>query len=292
MPNLWFVFTTGLLTGGLTCMATQGGLLTALIAQRATNDESFDKTQGKPRTTNNAFSVAMFLAAKLVAYTILGGLLGWLGSFFQLSLSLQAGLMAAVAGFMIGSALALLDIHPIFRHFLITPPRFLMRFVRNQSKSQDFFAPMLLGVLTIFVPCGTTQAMMALAVSSGNPLWGAAILATFVVGTSPLFFTIGYSAGKLQGVFADQFRKIVATAVMTIAVWQLNVAAVLSGSRFTLSAVASVADCVVFSNCGATGGMIAGAAANEATIRIQSNGYTVDRSVLKAGSTGTFRLAN
>jgi hypothetical protein len=80
--------------------------------------------------------------------------------------------------------------------------------------------------------------------------------------------------------------------VLTIAVWQLNVAMTLSGSRFTLRAFASAADCVVFSNCGATGGMIAGAESSEATIRIQSNGYTLDNPVIKAGSTVTLRLVN
>lgn len=282
MPNLWIVFTTGLLTGGLTCMAAQGGLLATLVAQRRAESEE----------RSEKYQILLFLGSKLVAYTALGALLGWLGSFFQLSLGLQAILMATVAIFMIGSALALLDVHPFFRHFLITPPRFLMRLIRNQSKSQDYFAPALLGAMTIFVPCGTTQAMMALAIASANPFLGAAILATFVLGTSPLFFTIGYGASRLGGIFRDQFRNVVAGIVLGIAIWNLNVAAMLSGSRFNLRAFASAADCVVFANCGATGGMIAGAAASEATIRIQSNGYTVDRSVLKAGSTVTLRLVN
>jgi len=32
--SLWAIFLTGLITGGLTCMAVQGGLLAATIAQR------------------------------------------------------------------------------------------------------------------------------------------------------------------------------------------------------------------------------------------------------------------
>ena len=32
--NLWTVFLTGLFTGGLTCLAVQGGLLASTIAQR------------------------------------------------------------------------------------------------------------------------------------------------------------------------------------------------------------------------------------------------------------------
>ena len=104
--------------------------------------------------------------------------------------------------FMLGTALNLLDVHPIFRYFVIQPPKFLTRLVRKQSKSThfakasrveaDMFAPAILGALTIFIPCGTTQAMMALAIGSGSPFLGASVLFAFVLGTSPVFFILGY----------------------------------------------------------------------------------------------------
>lgn len=62
--------------------------------------------------------------------------------------------------FMVGTALNMLNVHPIFRYFIIPPPRFITRKIRNQSKSQDVFAPALLGAFTVFIPCGATQAMM------------------------------------------------------------------------------------------------------------------------------------
>ncbi len=158
MPNLWLIFSTGLIAGGLTCAAVQGGLLTATIAQQGRGDP-------KRREIGPILS---FLIAKLVAYTILGLFLGWLGSFFQFSLKLQAILLAGVAIFMIGTALALLEVHPLFRYFIIHPPRFLTRLVRQQTKSGSLFAPAILGVFTIFIPCGTTQAMMALAVEKAG----------------------------------------------------------------------------------------------------------------------------
>src|SRR3972149_1246268 len=171
MPTLWLIFTTGLITGGITCMAVQGGLLATTLAQR----QALVGSEGNSRT----LPVLSFLAAKLLAYTILGALLGWLGSFFQLSVALQAFLLAAVAVFMVGTALNMLGVHPIFRYFVIAPPRFVTRIIRSRAKSADSFAPALLGLFTIFIPCGTTQAMMALAIGSGNPLYGAVILSAF-----------------------------------------------------------------------------------------------------------------
>ena len=47
----------------------QGGLLATTIAQREANAYS-----------GRAAPIAMFLAAKLVAYTVLGALLGWFGA--------------------------------------------------------------------------------------------------------------------------------------------------------------------------------------------------------------------
>lgn len=81
--NLWAVFTTGLFIGGLTCLAVQGGLLAATIAQR---EEGKLKAKAKGR---NAIPILSFLTSKLIAYTILGFLLGWFGSLFQLSFTTQ-----------------------------------------------------------------------------------------------------------------------------------------------------------------------------------------------------------
>src|SRR6266849_3744065 len=189
------IFLTGLLTGGLTCMAVQGGLLAATLAQ-SEEERLKEKAKG-----GNALPILAFLGAKLTAYTLLGFLLGWFGSFFQLSLSVQTILDFAIVIFMIGTALNILNVHPIFRYFVIQPPRFLTRLVRKQSKSKDMFAPALLGAFTVFISCGTTQAMMAFAIASGKPLTGAAILFAFILGTSPLFFVLGYFATKLGDMF-------------------------------------------------------------------------------------------
>ena len=132
--NLVTIFLTGLLAGGLSCLAVQGGLLTATIAQRGE-----EKLKEGLKNGNTALPIVSFLITKLIAYTLLGFLLGWLGSFFQLSISLKVILQIAVAVFMIGTALSILNVHPIFRYFIIQPPKFMTRIVRKQSKSKDIF---------------------------------------------------------------------------------------------------------------------------------------------------------
>ncbi len=288
--NLVAIFLTGLITGGLTCLAVQGGLLAATLAQR---EEEHLKDKAK---AGHAFPIFIFLGAKLFAYTLLGLALGWFGSLFQLSLTAQVVLQVLVAIFMAGTALALLDIHPFFRYFIIQPPKFLTRKIRSQSKSKDVFAPAILGAFTVFIPCGTTQAMMALAVGTGSPVAGAAIMFAFILGTTPLFFALGYFASKLGDFWQSRFMKIAAFAIILLALFNLNNAVALTGSSFTINKLAKNTFCTV-AYCQANGTTAAAekggnATVSEATITIDNNGYTPRELSVKAGSTVTLHLVN
>lgn len=230
--NVWGIFLLGLFTGGLTCLAVQGGLLTATIAQREE-----EKLKEKTKQSGNALPIIAFLGAKLVAYTLFGFLLGWFGSLFQLSITAQIVMQIAVAVFMLGTALSILNVHPIFRYFIIQPPKFVTRMVRNKSKSKSLFAPVLLGAFTVFIPCGTTQAMMALAMGSGNPLIGSAVLFSFVLGTSPLFFVLGYFATKLSESLHKMFMRITAGVLILLSLFNLNNVLALTGNTWTFDSV-------------------------------------------------------
>jgi sulfite exporter TauE/SafE len=287
--NLWAIFTTGLFVGGLTCLAVQGGLLAATIAQR---EEEKLKAKAKG---GNAVPILSFLGAKLIAYTILGFLLGWFGSLFQLSITSQIVLQFAVVIFMVGAALNILDVHPIFRYFIIQPPRFLTRLVRKQSKSSDIFAPGLLGAFTVFIPCGTTQAMMALAIASTSPINGALIMFAFVLGTSPIFFLLGYFATKLGDTLHQQFMRFAAFAIIILAIFNLNNTIALTGSSFTLENMWKGFWCTV-NFCDNVPGVASGQttvpATNNATISIESTGYNPNNITVKAGSQFTLNLTN
>lgn len=140
-------------------------------------------------------------------------------------------------GYMIAVALNLLNVHPIFRYAIIQPPRFLTRLIRNQTKSKDVFAPALLGVMTIFIPCGTTLAMEALAVSTGSPLLGAMVMAAFTLGTMPLFFGIGFLTTSLGDAFRAKFFKIAGALVLYLGVTSFNGALLAAGSPVTLQSI-------------------------------------------------------
>ncbi len=274
--NLWTIFLTGLLTGGLTCLAVQGGLLAATIAQREE-----EKLKDKLKKSGNVLPILAFLLTKLIAYTGLGFLLGWFGSLFQLSITTQIIMQVIVAIFMIGTALNIFNVHPVFRYFVIQPPKSLTRIVRNQSKNKSLFAPALLGAFTVLIPCGTTQAMMALAIGSANPFVGAAILFLFVLGTSPLFFALGYFAFKLGETLHRRFMRFAALTLIILAMFNLNNALALTGFSFPKFNMDS-------------GGQTTSNSIPQTnvTIDILDTGYTPNSINVKAGSNVTFTIKN
>ncbi len=286
MPNLGLVFLTGLLTGGLTCLAVQGGLLATAIA----DDENRSRTKAQ-----SALLILSFLTAKLIAYTILGAALGLAGSAFQLNITSQSILMAIVAVFMLGNALALLEVHPIFRYFILTPPRFLTRVIRDQAKGKNIFTPAILGAMTVFIPCGTTQAMMALAIGTGNPVYGALTLGIFVLGTWPSFGILGFVATQFKDFLQGRFRKIAGLAILVIAAWNLNGAANLLGSPLTLESMTKGLVCTTSFCDPKQSGRVAAIEDGKMRAEIlldERQGYVPDLVTIRAGETVKLKLVN
>lgn len=236
--DLMLAFVTGLTTGGLSCLAVQGGLLASSLAHQLEQDvQNQGAKKGKLRP-KAAQPILLFLAAKLVAYTLLGLLLGALGSLLQLTAMMRAVLMIAIGIFMLGNGLRMLNIHPIFRIFAIEPPKRLTRYLRRTSKNGESLAtPLFLGALTVLIPCGVTQAMMAVALGTGDALLGAAIMFAFTLGTSPVFFGVAYFATRLGATLEKYFMRIVAVVVIILAVVSIDSGLNLAGSPFSISAL-------------------------------------------------------
>lgn len=224
VSQLLVAFVTGLTTGGLSCLAVQGGLLASSLAHQIEQDylegAAHKRKHGqKPLSvhrTNPALPISLFLIAKLVAYTLLGALLGLLGSYLTLSPMTRAILMIAIGLFMLGNALRMFNVHPIFRYFSIEPPKFITRYIRRTAKGTDTVTPIFLGLLTVFIPCGVTQAMMAAALGTGSVVAGASLMFAFVLGTSPVFFIVAYLTTELGARLEKFFMRFVAVVVLVL----------------------------------------------------------------------------
>ncbi|CAN5293541.1 hypothetical protein BH10PAT1_BH10PAT1_3460 [soil metagenome] len=274
MNQIWLAFITGLTTGGLSCMAVQGGLLASSLSSQ-TEEEI---------TRNQRFAhVGLFLIAKIIAYTILGGLLGLIGSKLIISPVFQGSIQIVIGLFMLGTAARLLNLHPIFRYFVIQPPKFVYKFMKNESKSKSIFTPLLLGAMTILIPCGITQAMMILAVGTGSAVLGAAILLAFTLGTTPVFFTLGVTASHLMKKKA--FIYISCFVIIILGILSINTGQILRGSNQTLQNYA-IALKSMFGNQPQIAGVATKIDADgkqQITINVTSGGYQALSNTLKVG---------
>lgn len=243
MFNLLVAFMTGLTAGGLSCMAVQGGLLSSSLAHQIEQDIQAQPAASKKSSRTQpahqpkiAVPILLFLGAKVAAYTILGFLLGLLGSVLQLTPLMRAVLLFAIGIFMVGNALRMFNVHPIFRYFSIEPPSWLTRFIRRKAKnSADAVTPIFLGALTVLIPCGVTQAMMAVALGTGNPWIGAATMLSFTLGTTPVFFAIAYFTTRLGAALEKYFKIFVGVTVLLIGLWTIESGLNLVGAPFSIT---------------------------------------------------------
>lgn len=242
--SLWAVLVTGLLAGGASCAAVQGGLLAGAVARRQpepvpTTRQTGQRRKGRPvapprSALDDAVPVGSFLAAKLVSHTALGALLGFLGDAVQLSVRTRAVVQIAAGVVMVLLALNLFGVKAV-RRALPAPPAAWGRLVRRQSRWSSGYAPAVLGAATVLIPCGVTLGMEFLAIASGSALAGAAIMATFVIGTSPLFAAIGYAAARSTALLRGRLSILAAAAVLAAGLVSVNTGLVLADSSVTLT---------------------------------------------------------
>ena len=145
-------------------------------------------------------------------------------------------LQAAIGVFMVGTALRMFKVHPIFRYFALEPPSFVTRYIRRKAKGEASAAtPVFLGALTVLIPCGVTQAMMAVAMGTGSAVAGATTMFAFILGTSPVFFVVAYLATRLGSRLEASFMRIVAIVVLILGLISVDAGLTLAGWPYSFS---------------------------------------------------------
>ena len=239
--SLWAVLLTGLFAGGASCAAVQGGLLAGTLARR--RPEAAPATVGTRRNKQTATlgtaredlaPVGAFVSGKLASHALLGAGLGLVGDAVQFGPRVRAYMQIAAGIAMVVLALDLLGVGAV-RGLVPAPPPAWTRLVRRSGRRGGSLAPALLGVTTILIPCGVTLSVMFLAVASGSAIMGAAIMATFVLGTAPLFTAIGLVARRSAGALRGRLGVLAGAAVLVAGLVAINAGLVLNGSAFTLA---------------------------------------------------------
>lgn len=210
-------FLIGVIASLSTCMAVVGGLVLSMSATFA-------------REGDRVRPQVLFHAGRLVSFFVLGGVIGALGSFWTLGptgtfiMSLLVGLVMLLLG------VNLLDLFPSFKRLQPAMPKFFAKHALGISQLNHWLTPLVVGVVTFFLPCGFTQAMQLYSLTTGSFLSGATTMLSFALGTLPVLAAIGFSSFSIrESASAGIFFKSAGLIVILFALFNITNSLVIIG---------------------------------------------------------------
>ncbi len=146
----------------------------------------------------------LYNLGRITTYSILGGILGYIGSFAAYAGEHRGvpGAVLLVAGvFMILMGLniaGMLGRRGLLDDTGITERMFFRKAFHNILALESAGGTLLLGLLLGFLPCGLLYPVLMLAAASGGFISGMVIMLVFGVGTVPAMFTFGILVSRIQ----------------------------------------------------------------------------------------------
>ncbi|MBI3384699.1 sulfite exporter TauE/SafE family protein [Candidatus Gottesmanbacteria bacterium] len=210
-----FIFLIGLVAAMSTCIAVTGGLLLAVAAKY--NEQNPYQSGWQKFKPNIYFNIG-----RVVSYTLLGGVIGALGSVLTLSpringfVSIGASLVMIVLGFQ------LLKLFPWMRRFQPKMPKFIAHKVHQMSEGESKAGPFILGASTFFLPCGFTQALQLYVLSKGDPVTGALTMLAFSLGTLPALLSLSAISSFIKGTIQNYFLKFAGVVVIMLGFFNVS----------------------------------------------------------------------
>ncbi len=202
------------------------GLLTSIHCVGMCGGITLSQCVGvKAETTKDRLRPSfLYNSGRVISYTIVGGLVGALGSIISFN-GMMRGIVAIFAGiFMVIMGLNLLNVFPSLRKYNLRLPRFLTKGIDKSNHG-----PFYIGLLNGLMPCGPLQAMQLYALSTGDPIKGALSMLVFSLGTTPLMFGFGAVSSMLSKKFTSKMMAVSAVLVIFLGIGMFNTGMSLSG---------------------------------------------------------------
>lgn len=163
--------------------------------------------------------------ARGLAYTALGAAAGTIGAATDIGARLNGGVRASaiVAGvLMIALGIATLLQNLGVLSTIIRPPKALQKTAASAHKRAFGLPPVhraaAVGFLTPLLPCGWLYAFVVVAAGTGSPLIGAAVMASFWMGTLPLMGLLGLGLNTLTGPLRQRLPAVTSVIVIALGV--------------------------------------------------------------------------
>ena len=228
------IFLAGILTS-FHCVAMCGGIALGqcIPAAGAAAEASGFAAKVRPGLLYNG--------GRVLSYTVIGAVVGALGSVFGFSAGAKGVITGAAGLFMLVLGLRMLG---LFRRLRL-PSLPLPAFFRAGFRKLSGRGPFVVGLLSGFIPCGPLQTMQLYALGTGSVPAGALSMFLFGLGTTPLLFGFGAAAASIP-------RKHAVHLVQAGAVLVLFLGAITVGRALTLAGYA-VPELASFSTGGSAG---------------------------------------
>ncbi|MBP6860160.1 MAG: sulfite exporter TauE/SafE family protein [Candidatus Pacebacteria bacterium] len=207
--NYGTAFLIGLIASVSTCMAVVGSLVLSVSANYA---KEGDKVRPQ----------VLFHIGRLAAFFLLGGIIGAVGSAFQLGTVGIFVMTFVVALVMLILGINLLDIFPWAKKLQPTFPKFISNHLLEIKKVNHTLTPVLLGIVTFVLPCGFTQSMQLYSLTTGSFWGGATTMFVFALGTLPVLALLSFgSLGIRDKATSSVFFKTAGLVVIIFALMNL-----------------------------------------------------------------------
>jgi uncharacterized protein len=166
--------------------------------------QSMAKIQGKTPYQ----STFLYNFGRIASYTVLGILLGGVGSFFSVSPFVRNLILLAGGILMLYYGVSLMG--------WVSMPKLINLMPKvNNKKISEGFRPLIVGILNGFMPCASLQMMQLYALASGSMISGGLIMLVFALTTAPVLVTIGLLSSKLN-LKSSRRVKLVSAAVVVL----------------------------------------------------------------------------
>jgi sulfite exporter TauE/SafE len=190
------IFVVGLLTS-LHCIAMCGGIaLSQGITTAASSAPRGLKNRLLPNLTYNA--------GRVISYTVIGGIVGAVGSLFSLTTVLKGAMPIVVGVFMLFLGIRMLGFFPALSRLKVRFPGLGGTRLRAAAGARG---PFVVGLLNGLMPCGPLQTMQVYALGTGSFFAGALSMFLFSLGTVPLLLGFGAVSSFLSAKFNRRMVK-------------------------------------------------------------------------------------
>ena len=207
--SLTLLFLVGLMTSAH-CVAMCGGINISQCVGKAGGPGGF---------RSKTLPSLLYNGGRVLSYTVIGGMVGGIGSVVTPGGGVKAGVVIAAGIFMVLMGLNLLGLFSGLRGILPRVPKFIARRINKGKKGKGLF---LVGILNGLMPCGPLQAMQLYALSTGSFAQGALSMLVFSLGTVPLMFGLGALSSFLSARFTGIMLKASGAMVIFLGIVMLN----------------------------------------------------------------------